>query len=175
MSKYEEQMLQRIAENKEKLEALGLSHLAYSLKVPTQNTNNKKGKERDEDHDEEYRPKELEEFQYSSEDEKYNKKKITRPLRLNSKRVNASELVNVDQHETSQHVVKKRHGHTINAKLPKKREKLMKEELKSEEWPNAMEVWKATRMRSDGTWCIPNGEEIMENLKNVSEVYGEEI
>ena len=76
MSKYEEQMLQRIAENKEKLEALGLSHLAYSLKVPTQNTNNKKRKERDEEHDEEYRPKELEEFQYSSEDEKYNKKKV---------------------------------------------------------------------------------------------------
>jgi len=48
MSKYEDQRLQRISENKEKLEALALSHLAYSLKVPTQNTKNKKGKERDE-------------------------------------------------------------------------------------------------------------------------------
>jgi len=28
-----------------------------------------------------------------------------------------------------------------------------------------MEVWKATRMRSDGTWCIPNGEEIMVSKK----------
>jgi len=54
---------------------LGLSHLAYSLKVSTQNTKNKKGKERDEEHDEEYRTKELEEFQYLSEDEKYNKKR----------------------------------------------------------------------------------------------------
>jgi len=35
---------------------------------------NKNGTERDEEHDEEYRLKELEEFQYSSEDEKYNKK-----------------------------------------------------------------------------------------------------
>jgi len=42
------------------------------LKVLIQNTKNKKGKERDE----EYRTKELEEFQYSSEDEKYNKKKV---------------------------------------------------------------------------------------------------
>ena len=74
MSKYEEQKLQRIAKNKEKLEALGLSHLSYCCKVPTQDTKNKKGKERDEEHDEEYRPKELQEFQYSSENEKYNKK-----------------------------------------------------------------------------------------------------
>jgi len=44
MSKYEEQRLQRIAENKEKLEVLGLSHLPYSLKVRTQNTKSKKGK-----------------------------------------------------------------------------------------------------------------------------------
>ncbi|KAJ1398170.1 hypothetical protein SESBI_31285 [Sesbania bispinosa] len=29
------------------------------------------------------------------------------------------------------------------------------------EWPDVVEVWKATRMRSNGTWCIPNGEEIM--------------
>ena len=24
-----------------------------------------------------------------------------------------------------------------------------------------MKVWKATHMRSNGTWCIPKGEEIM--------------
>ncbi|QCD97249.1 putative transposase [Vigna unguiculata] len=51
----------------------------------------------------------------------------------------------------------------------------MKEELGSDEWPSAIDVWKDTRMRVDGTWCIPNGEEIMDNLKNVGEVYGEEI
>ena len=54
---------------------MGLSHLSYSFEVLTQDTKNKKGKEKDEEHDEEYKPKELEEFQYSSEDEKYNKKK----------------------------------------------------------------------------------------------------
>jgi len=29
-----------------------------------------------------------------------------------------------------------------------------------------MKVWKATRMRSDDTWCIPNGEEIMVSKKS---------
>jgi len=41
MSNYEEQRLQRITENKLRLEALGLSHITHSLKVPIQNTKNK--------------------------------------------------------------------------------------------------------------------------------------
>jgi len=77
MSNYEEQRLHRIAENKARLEALGLSNTAYSLKVSIQNTKNKKEKKRDEEHGEEYRPKEVEEFQDSSEeDERYSKKGI---------------------------------------------------------------------------------------------------
>jgi len=77
MSSYEEQRLQRIAENQARLEALGLYHTVYSLKASIQNTKNKKGKKRDEEHDEEYRPKEVEEFQDSSEeDERYSKKKV---------------------------------------------------------------------------------------------------
>jgi len=77
MSSYEEQRLQRITENKAKLEALGLRHTAYSLRASIQNTKNKKKKKRDEEHDEEYRPKEVEEFQDSSEeDERYRKKMV---------------------------------------------------------------------------------------------------
>jgi len=38
--------------NKAKLEALWLSYIAYCLKVSTQNTKNRKGKEKDE----EYKP-----------------------------------------------------------------------------------------------------------------------
>ncbi|KAG5052441.1 hypothetical protein JHK87_004639 [Glycine soja] len=34
----------------------------------------------------------------------------------------------------------------------------------SGEWPDAIEVWKATHMISNGTWCIPKGEEIMDWL-----------
>jgi len=48
---------------KARLEALGLSHTAYPCKVPIQNTKNKKEEKRDEEHVEEYRPKEVEEFQ----------------------------------------------------------------------------------------------------------------
>ncbi|KAJ1392073.1 Ubiquitin interacting motif [Sesbania bispinosa] len=54
MSKYEEQRLQRIAENRARLEALGLPQMASSLKgLPR---NKKKGKEKVKDDDEEYRP-----------------------------------------------------------------------------------------------------------------------
>jgi len=77
MSNYEEQRLQRITKNKARLETLGLSHTTYSLKVWIQNTKNKKEKKRDEEHVEEYRPKEVEDFQDSSEeDERYNNKKV---------------------------------------------------------------------------------------------------
>ncbi|XP_029126116.1 uncharacterized protein LOC114915475 [Cajanus cajan] len=47
----------------------------------------------------------------------------------------------------------------------------MKQESKADEWPNAMEVWKATRMRSNGTWCIPNGEQIMVSKKIFYRIY----
>ncbi|QCE11433.1 hypothetical protein DEO72_LG10g2666 [Vigna unguiculata] len=133
MSNYEEEKLQRIAKNEAKFEALGISRKVSSLRVLTQNTKNKKGRRIDEENDEEYKPKELEELQSSSEeDEKYNKKNITRPLRLNSKRVDAYELEKVELDKLKefktcpdQSVVKKRGGHTINAKLPSKREELM--------------------------------------------------
>ena len=77
MSSYEEQRLPRIVENKARLEALGLSNKTYSLKVSIQNTKNKKEQKRYEEHDEEYRLDEVEEFQDSSEeDERYSKKKV---------------------------------------------------------------------------------------------------
>jgi len=76
MSNYEEQRLQRIVGNKARLETLGLSHTTYSLKVSNQNTKNKKEMKRDEEHAKEYRSKEVEEFQDSSEEyERYNKKR----------------------------------------------------------------------------------------------------
>nr|GLL31479.1 putative transposase [Ipomoea trifida] len=36
-----------------------------------------------------------------------------------------------------------------------------KKDKDSNEWPNAVEVWKASRTKSNGTWSVPNGEEIM--------------
>jgi len=78
MSKYEEERLQRITNNKARLETLGLPCLAYPLKSLTQNIKKKKKKKkRGEEDDEKYRPKELKEYQSSSEqDETYNKKKV---------------------------------------------------------------------------------------------------
>ncbi|KAK7320335.1 hypothetical protein VNO77_29728 [Canavalia gladiata] len=51
---YEEQRLQRIAENRARLEALGLPQIASSFKALPRNA--KKGKKKVEDDDEEYRP-----------------------------------------------------------------------------------------------------------------------
>ncbi|KAK9037784.1 hypothetical protein V6N11_022684 [Hibiscus sabdariffa] len=31
----------------------------------------------------------------------------------------------------------------------------------SDEWPDAVTLWKATHMKHNGTWSVPNGEEIM--------------
>jgi len=31
-----------------------------------------------------------------------------------------------------------------------------------------MDVWKATGMRSDGTWCIPNRQQIMVSKKKIT-------
>ncbi|QCD95781.1 hypothetical protein DEO72_LG6g477 [Vigna unguiculata] len=77
MPKYEEERLKIITENKARLEVLGLPCLVYPLKSLTQNIKKKKGKERDEEDDEEYRPEELKEYQSSSEqDETYNKNKV---------------------------------------------------------------------------------------------------
>ncbi|KAF0934731.1 hypothetical protein E2562_028326, partial [Oryza meyeriana var. granulata] len=34
------------------------------------------------------------------------------------------------------------------------------------QWPTAMQVWKATYQKADGTWSISNGEEIQENISS---------
>jgi len=54
MSKYKEERLKRITDNKARWETLGLPCLAYPLKSLTQNINNEKGKERGEENDQEY-------------------------------------------------------------------------------------------------------------------------
>nr|GMD16238.1 ATP synthase subunit-like protein [Ipomoea batatas] len=45
----------------------------------------------------------------------------------------------------------------------------------SNEWPNAVEVWKASRTKSNGTWSVPNGEEIMNKLQEEGEKNKEKI
>jgi len=37
----------------------------------------------------------------------------------------------------------------------------MQRDPETGEWPTAMQVWKATYQKADGTWSIPTGEEIM--------------
>jgi len=37
----------------------------------------------------------------------------------------------------------------------------MQRDPEASEWPTAMQVWKATYQKADGTWSIPTGEEIM--------------
>ena len=88
MSEYEEQRQQRIAENKAKLESLGLPQMAANcFKMATQNTgknkktyvknasqstrNNKKAKKKVEEDEEEYRPEdeELDQLDSSTDDE----------------------------------------------------------------------------------------------------------
>ncbi|KAK3143228.1 hypothetical protein QOZ80_4BG0360380 [Eleusine coracana subsp. coracana] len=43
------------------------------------------------------------------------------------------------------------------------------------EWPSAMDVWKAMYQKPDGTWSLPNGEEILTNLHSVAETEQEKI
>nr|GMC73341.1 ATP synthase subunit-like protein [Ipomoea batatas] len=43
------------------------------------------------------------------------------------------------------------------------------------EWPNDVEVWKASRTKSNGTWSVPNGEEIMNKLQEEGEKNKEKI
>ncbi|TVU46952.1 hypothetical protein EJB05_06526, partial [Eragrostis curvula] len=43
------------------------------------------------------------------------------------------------------------------------------------EWPSAMDVWKAMYQKTDGTWSVPNGEEILTNLHDVAETEQERI
>nr|GMD79687.1 Transposase, Ptta/En/Spm, plant [Ipomoea batatas] len=45
----------------------------------------------------------------------------------------------------------------------------------SNEWPNAVEVWKASRTKSNGTWSVLNGEEIMNKLQEEGEKNKEKI
>ena len=37
----------------------------------------------------------------------------------------------------------------------------MQRDPETGEWPTAMQVWRATYQKADGTWSIPTGEEIM--------------
>ena len=37
----------------------------------------------------------------------------------------------------------------------------MQRDPETGEWPTAMQVWRATYQKADGTWSIPMGEEIM--------------
>ncbi|EAY86221.1 hypothetical protein OsI_07593 [Oryza sativa Indica Group] len=42
------------------------------------------------------------------------------------------------------------------------------------EWPSAIDVWKATYLKN-GTWSVPNGEEILNNLQTTAETNQERI
>uniref|UniRef100_A0A0E0B1L2 Uncharacterized protein n=1 Tax=Oryza glumipatula TaxID=40148 RepID=A0A0E0B1L2_9ORYZ len=42
------------------------------------------------------------------------------------------------------------------------------------EWPSAIDVWKATYLKN-GTWSVPNGEEILNNLQTAAETNQERI
>ncbi|CAD6226570.1 unnamed protein product [Miscanthus lutarioriparius] len=43
------------------------------------------------------------------------------------------------------------------------------------EWPTAMQVWRATYQKADGTWSIPMGEEIMTKLHEAAGIHQEKI
>ncbi|CAD6343275.1 unnamed protein product [Miscanthus lutarioriparius] len=43
------------------------------------------------------------------------------------------------------------------------------------EWPTAMQVWRATYQKADGTWSISTGEEIMTKLQEVVGTHQEKI
>ncbi|KAG5032354.1 hypothetical protein JHK82_015939 [Glycine max] len=178
--KYEELRMQRITENQAKIEALGLSKLAIIFKDRIQKAKKKDKKPDDEDYgdldqilSENYKNDKRDEFA-ATNDLESRKRKVIKSSILNSKRVyndssihhsldkevkeslpnnasHASELTNVEQVES-------------NA-----------EDSISGEWSDVVEVWKATHMSSNGTWCIPKGEEIMEALQNVGDIYQKEI
>ncbi|KAL6875591.1 hypothetical protein ACP4OV_013104 [Aristida adscensionis] len=42
-------------------------------------------------------------------------------------------------------------------------------------WPTAMQVWKATYQKADGTWSIPSGDETLVQLCEVSQTHQEQI
>lgn len=71
VSEYEKQRLERIAENKARLKAMGLPQMVSSLKTSTpikKNMKKKKGKEKVEDDDEEYIPQNEEEQEHDESD-----------------------------------------------------------------------------------------------------------
>uniref|UniRef100_A0A0D9Z9J2 Uncharacterized protein n=1 Tax=Oryza glumipatula TaxID=40148 RepID=A0A0D9Z9J2_9ORYZ len=43
------------------------------------------------------------------------------------------------------------------------------------EWPTAMQVWKATYQKADGTWSVPNGERVLSELNEVAQSQQEKI
>lgn len=69
MSEYEQQRLHRIAENRARLEALGLPQMASSLKGLPRTRSKTKGKEKVADDDKEYQPEDEEEPGSSSSSE----------------------------------------------------------------------------------------------------------
>ncbi|XP_052137814.1 uncharacterized protein LOC127756512 [Oryza glaberrima] len=42
-------------------------------------------------------------------------------------------------------------------------------------WPSAVDVWRAIYMKANGTWSIPNGAEILNNLEEAAETHKERI
>ncbi|CAD6262604.1 unnamed protein product [Miscanthus lutarioriparius] len=48
-------------------------------------------------------------------------------------------------------------------------------DLETGEWPTAMQVWRATYQKADGTWSIQTGEEIMTKLHEAAGIHQEKI
>ncbi|XP_062212526.1 uncharacterized protein LOC133913401 isoform X1 [Phragmites australis] len=42
-------------------------------------------------------------------------------------------------------------------------------------WPTAMQVWRATYQKADGTWSVPSGEETLTKLHEVAQTHEEQI
>ncbi|CAD6254233.1 unnamed protein product [Miscanthus lutarioriparius] len=49
------------------------------------------------------------------------------------------------------------------------------EDLETGEWLTAIQVWRATYEKADGTWSIPTGEEIMTKLQEAAGIHQEKI
>ncbi|KAK8672418.1 hypothetical protein V6N13_110789 [Hibiscus sabdariffa] len=46
---------------------------------------------------------------------------------------------------------------------------ILKKDKDSDEWPDAVTLWKATHMKPNGTWSVPNGEEILNKRREEGE------
>ncbi|KAG5110814.1 hypothetical protein JHK82_040037 [Glycine max] len=200
-SNYEELRMQRIAENQAKIEALGLSKLTTIFKDRIQKAKKKDKKKANYD-DEDYVPEYEGGLGSNSSSENYDKDKLdefTATNDLESRKRKDAFSLSDEVKEYAMKQIKSQYKnklyHLHQAYLKEKdrskfvsREdwnwliknkwsgsKFQKEDSKYGKWPYALEVWKATHMRSNGTWCIPKGEEIMKALENVGDIYQEEI